>query len=95
MVHYRPNSPQVLTEHTHIYKPKLATKEIKIGLLSLLQARYLLYKLQLDNGLKSSLGIGPGFDDTVGPHQEFSRRFAEGIGKLARSTLGDHRKKTG
>ncbi|RWW00169.1 hypothetical protein GW17_00036880 [Ensete ventricosum] len=26
---------------------------------------------------------------------EFSKRFAEGIGKLAGSTLGDHRKKTG
>ncbi|RWW77410.1 hypothetical protein BHE74_00014434 [Ensete ventricosum] len=31
---------------------------------------------------------------TVGPHEEFARRFAEGIGKLAWSTLGDHRKKT-
>ncbi|RZR92851.1 hypothetical protein BHM03_00021216 [Ensete ventricosum] len=44
MVHYRPKSPQVLTKHTRIYKPKLVTKQIKLGLLSVLQARYLLYK---------------------------------------------------
>ncbi|RWW88898.1 hypothetical protein BHE74_00002207 [Ensete ventricosum] len=30
------------------------------------------------------LGIGPGLDDAVGPHREFARRFAEGIGKLSR-----------
>ncbi|RWW02022.1 hypothetical protein GW17_00034910 [Ensete ventricosum] len=35
-----------------------------------------------------------GSDDEVGPRQEFTRRFAEGIGKLARNTLGDRRKKT-
>ncbi|RRT43224.1 hypothetical protein B296_00037305 [Ensete ventricosum] len=27
--------------------------------------------------------------------REFARKFAKGIGKLARNTLGDHRKKTG
>ncbi|RZS10817.1 hypothetical protein BHM03_00042127 [Ensete ventricosum] len=32
--------------------------------------------------------------DVVGPRREFTRRFAEGIRKLARNTLGDHRKKT-
>ncbi|RRT57481.1 hypothetical protein B296_00007234 [Ensete ventricosum] len=92
MVHYRPNSPQVLTEHTHIYKPKLATKETKTRAAKPTASPLLAVQ---DNGPKSSLGIRPGFDDAVGPHQEFSRRFAEGIGKLAGSTLGDHRKKTG
>ncbi|RRT61836.1 hypothetical protein B296_00018042 [Ensete ventricosum] len=33
-------------------------------------------------------------DDALGPRQEFARRFAEGIKKLAGNTLGDHRKKT-
>ncbi|RZS06460.1 hypothetical protein BHM03_00037114 [Ensete ventricosum] len=41
------------------------------------------------------LGIGPGLDDVVGPRRKFARRFTEGIGKLARNTSGDHRKKTG
>ncbi|RWW44719.1 hypothetical protein BHE74_00049498 [Ensete ventricosum] len=50
--------------------------------------------LQLNDGPRSSLGIGPGLDDVVGPHRESARRFAEGIGKLAGSTPGDHRKKT-
>ncbi|RWW44011.1 hypothetical protein BHE74_00050264 [Ensete ventricosum] len=30
----------------------------------------------------------------VGAHREFDVRFVEGIGKLARNTLGDHRRKT-
>ncbi|RRT31550.1 hypothetical protein B296_00046149 [Ensete ventricosum] len=30
----------------------------------------------------------------MGFHQEFARRFTEGIGKLAGNTLGDHREKT-
>ncbi|RWW73551.1 hypothetical protein BHE74_00018564 [Ensete ventricosum] len=29
----------------------------------------------------------------MGPRREFARRFAEGIGKLARSTLGNHRRR--
>ncbi|RWW45970.1 hypothetical protein BHE74_00048146 [Ensete ventricosum] len=33
-------------------------------------------------------------DDAVGPHREFARRFAKGIGKLTGSTPGDHQKKT-
>ncbi|RWW38556.1 hypothetical protein BHE74_00056205, partial [Ensete ventricosum] len=41
------------------------------------------------------LSIQPGLDDGVGPRQEFSRRFAEGIGKLIGSAPGDHWKKTG
>ncbi|RZS22400.1 hypothetical protein BHM03_00055170, partial [Ensete ventricosum] len=32
--------------------------------------------------------------DALGPHREFARRFAEGIGKLAGNTPGDRRKKT-
>ncbi|RZS20550.1 hypothetical protein BHM03_00053079 [Ensete ventricosum] len=43
---------------------------------------------------ESSLSIGPGSDDTVGSRREFARRFAEGIGKLAGNTSGDHWKKT-
>ncbi|RZS01155.1 hypothetical protein BHM03_00030968, partial [Ensete ventricosum] len=50
-------------------------------------------KLQLDDGSRSSLGIGPGLDDLVGPRREFTMRFAEGIGKLTRNTPGDRRKK--
>ncbi|RZS23560.1 hypothetical protein BHM03_00056516, partial [Ensete ventricosum] len=30
-------------------------------------------------------------DDAVGSHQKFTRRFAEGIGKLAGNVKGDHR----
>ncbi|RRT61009.1 hypothetical protein B296_00035021 [Ensete ventricosum] len=52
-------------------------------------------KLQPDNGPRSSLGIGLGLDDAVGPRREFTRRFAKGIRKLAGSTPGDHWKKTG
>ncbi|RRT54889.1 hypothetical protein B296_00034738, partial [Ensete ventricosum] len=32
--------------------------------------------------------------DTVGFRRESARRFAEGIGKLAENTPGDHRRKT-
>ncbi|RWW00933.1 hypothetical protein GW17_00036064 [Ensete ventricosum] len=49
-------------------------------------------KLQPDNRSRSSLGIGPGLDNAVGPRREFTRRFAEGIGKLAENTPGDCRK---
>ncbi|RWW14611.1 hypothetical protein GW17_00021605 [Ensete ventricosum] len=51
-------------------------------------------ELQPDDGKRSSLGIEPGSDDAMGSRWEFARRFTEGIGKLARNTLGDHRKKT-
>ncbi|RWV93556.1 hypothetical protein GW17_00043981 [Ensete ventricosum] len=51
--------------------------------------------VQTNDEPRSSLGIGPGSDDTVGHRREFARRFAKGIGKLARNTLGDRRKKTG
>ncbi|RWV91136.1 hypothetical protein GW17_00046602 [Ensete ventricosum] len=51
-------------------------------------------ELQPYDGPKSSLGIGPGSDDVVEHRRECARRFAEGIGKLARNTLGDRRKKT-
>ncbi|RWW09021.1 hypothetical protein GW17_00027511 [Ensete ventricosum] len=51
-------------------------------------------ELKLDNGPRSSLGIGPGSDDAVGSRQEFARRFAERIGKLVRNMKGDRRKKT-
>ncbi|RWV88056.1 hypothetical protein GW17_00049886 [Ensete ventricosum] len=51
-------------------------------------------ELQPNDGPRSSLSIGPGSDDTVGSRWEFARRFAEGIGKLAGNTSGDHWKKT-
>ncbi|RRT33292.1 hypothetical protein B296_00050465 [Ensete ventricosum] len=51
-------------------------------------------ELQPDDGLRSSLGIGLGSDDVVGPHREFAKRFVEEIGKLAGNTSGDRRKKT-
>ncbi|RWV91472.1 hypothetical protein BHE74_00035845 [Ensete ventricosum] len=52
-------------------------------------------ELQPDDGPRSSLGIGPGSNDVVRPRREFSRRFTEGIGKLAGNTSGDRLKKTG
>ncbi|RWW60075.1 hypothetical protein BHE74_00032953 [Ensete ventricosum] len=51
-------------------------------------------KLQLDDGPRSSLSIGPDSDDAVEPRQEFAKRFAKGIGKLAGNMPGDRRKKT-
>ncbi|RZR77820.1 hypothetical protein BHM03_00003019 [Ensete ventricosum] len=51
-------------------------------------------ELQPNDGPRSSLDIGPGFDDVVRPRWEFARRFVEGIRKLTRNTLGHHRKKT-
>ncbi|RWV79480.1 hypothetical protein GW17_00059378 [Ensete ventricosum] len=42
----------------------------------------------------SSLGIRPGSEDVMEPRQEFARGFADGIGKLARNTPRDHRRKT-
>ncbi|RWV92225.1 hypothetical protein GW17_00045417 [Ensete ventricosum] len=51
-------------------------------------------ELQPDDGLRSSLGIRPGSDDEVRPCRKFTRRFIEGIRKLAWNTPGDHRKKT-
>ncbi|RZS17949.1 hypothetical protein BHM03_00050185, partial [Ensete ventricosum] len=35
---------------------------------------------------RSSLGIGPGSDDVVGPRREFTRRFAKGIEKFVGNT---------
>ncbi|RWV91242.1 hypothetical protein GW17_00046484 [Ensete ventricosum] len=51
-------------------------------------------ELQLDDGPRSSLGIGPSSEDVVEPRREFTGRFAEGIGKLAGNTPRDRRKKT-
>ncbi|RWV80474.1 hypothetical protein GW17_00058256 [Ensete ventricosum] len=51
-------------------------------------------KLQPDDGPRSSLGIGSGLDDLIGSRREFTRRFTEGIRKLAGNTLVDRRKKT-
>ncbi|RWW35558.1 hypothetical protein BHE74_00059502 [Ensete ventricosum] len=51
-------------------------------------------ELQLDDGPRLSLGIGPGSDDVMGPHWEFARKFTEGIEKLTGNTLRDHWKKT-
>ncbi|RWW74504.1 hypothetical protein BHE74_00017570 [Ensete ventricosum] len=48
-------------------------------------------ELQPDNGPRSSLSIGPGFERCGGFRREFARRFVEGIGKLAENTPGDHR----
>ncbi|RWV95882.1 hypothetical protein GW17_00041449 [Ensete ventricosum] len=55
----------------------------------------LVMDLQPDDGPRSSLCIGLGLDDAVGPHREFARRFTEGIRKLTGSIPEDHRKKTG
>ncbi|RRT37976.1 hypothetical protein B296_00029684 [Ensete ventricosum] len=48
-------------------------------------------KLQPDDGLRYSLGIGPS-SDAVGSNQKFFRRFAKGIRKLAGNSKGDRRK---
>ncbi|RWV87335.1 hypothetical protein GW17_00050685 [Ensete ventricosum] len=44
-------------------------------------------ELQSDDEFRSSLSIRSSLDDAMGSRQEFTRRFAEGIGKLAGSTL--------
>ncbi|RRT47843.1 hypothetical protein B296_00028916 [Ensete ventricosum] len=46
-------------------------------------------KSQPDDGPRSSLSIELGLVDLVGSHQEFAKRFTEGMGKLAGSTPGD------
>ncbi|RRT45085.1 hypothetical protein B296_00054572, partial [Ensete ventricosum] len=51
-------------------------------------------ELQPDDGPRSSLSIGPEFRQCSGISPKFARRFDEGIGKLARNTPGDYRKKT-
>ncbi|RWW52055.1 hypothetical protein BHE74_00041552 [Ensete ventricosum] len=51
-------------------------------------------ELQLEDGPRSSLGIGLGSDDALGPHREFARRFVEEIRKLAGNMPGDRWKKT-
>ncbi|RWV85535.1 hypothetical protein GW17_00052664, partial [Ensete ventricosum] len=43
---------------------------------------------------KIKLGHRAGFGRCSGISPKFARRFAEGIGKLAGNTLGDHYKKT-
>ncbi|RWV87803.1 hypothetical protein BHE74_00047097 [Ensete ventricosum] len=52
-------------------------------------------ELQLDDGPRSSLSIGPGFGRCSGISSEFARIFVEWIGKLAGNTPRDCRKKTG
>ncbi|RRT34972.1 hypothetical protein B296_00058615 [Ensete ventricosum] len=52
-------------------------------------------ELQLDDGPRSSLSIGPGFRQCSGISPKFARRFTEGIEKLAGNMPGDHRKKIG
>ncbi|RRT50047.1 hypothetical protein B296_00027115 [Ensete ventricosum] len=47
-------------------------------------------KLQPNDGPISSLSIGLGFGRCGGFCREFTRRFAEGIGKLVGNTPGDH-----
>ncbi|RRT34401.1 hypothetical protein B296_00048005 [Ensete ventricosum] len=49
-------------------------------------------KLQPNDGPRYSLGIRLSSDDTVGSRRKFTRRFAEGIEKLAGNAKGDHRK---
>ncbi|RZR99008.1 hypothetical protein BHM03_00028475 [Ensete ventricosum] len=44
------------------------------------------------DGPRYSLGIGPSSDDAVGSCRKFTRRFTEGIGKLAGNAKGDRRK---
>ncbi|RRT33257.1 hypothetical protein B296_00049961 [Ensete ventricosum] len=41
-------------------------------------------ELQLDDGPRSNLSIGPGFRRCSGISLKFTKRFVEGIGKLAR-----------
>ncbi|RRT80388.1 hypothetical protein B296_00013876 [Ensete ventricosum] len=49
-------------------------------------------ELQLDDGPRSSLSIGPGFRRCSGISSKFARRFIEGIVKLTRNTLGEDQK---
>ncbi|RWV82102.1 hypothetical protein GW17_00056427 [Ensete ventricosum] len=48
-------------------------------------------KLQPDDGPRYSLGIEPSSDDAVGSRRKFTRRFAEGIGKLVGYIKDDRR----
>ncbi|RRT60379.1 hypothetical protein B296_00016078 [Ensete ventricosum] len=48
-------------------------------------------KLQPDDGLRYSLGIRPSSDNAMGSRWKFTRRFAEGIRKLAGNVKGDRR----
>ncbi|RWV77850.1 hypothetical protein GW17_00061270 [Ensete ventricosum] len=41
------------------------------------------------DGPRYNLGIGPSSDDAVGSRRKFTRRFAEGMGKLAGNAKGD------
>ncbi|RRT60946.1 hypothetical protein B296_00022451 [Ensete ventricosum] len=47
-------------------------------------------KLQPNDGPRYTLAIGLSSDDVVGSRRKFTRRFIEGIGKLAGNTKGDH-----
>ncbi|RZS26855.1 hypothetical protein BHM03_00060259 [Ensete ventricosum] len=51
-------------------------------------------ELQSNDGPRSSLSIGLGFGRCSGILLEFTRRFAEGIGKLTGNMSGDCQKKT-
>ncbi|RWV79789.1 hypothetical protein GW17_00059025 [Ensete ventricosum] len=51
-------------------------------------------ELQPDDEPRSSLSIRSRFGRCSEISSEFARRFAEGIGKLARNMSGDCRKKT-
>ncbi|RRT81505.1 hypothetical protein B296_00003896 [Ensete ventricosum] len=44
------------------------------------------------DGSRSSLGIGPGSDDAMGPCREFAKSSAKGIRNLTENTSGDHQK---
>ncbi|RWV89342.1 hypothetical protein GW17_00048514 [Ensete ventricosum] len=47
-------------------------------------------ELQPDNGPRYSLGIGLSSYNAVGSRRKFTRRFTEGIRKLAGNTKGDY-----
>ncbi|RZS26489.1 hypothetical protein BHM03_00059837 [Ensete ventricosum] len=58
---------------------------------SLEDCRGVAEKLAGNDGPRYNLGIGPSSDDAVGSHRKFTRRFTEGIGKLAGKAKGDRR----
>ncbi|RWW39892.1 hypothetical protein BHE74_00054734 [Ensete ventricosum] len=68
------------------YRPPMTS--LRCGITGLTMTESM--ELQLDNGPRSSLSIGPRFGRCGGFRREFARRFTEGIEKLAGNTPGDH-----
>ncbi|RRT56005.1 hypothetical protein B296_00038807, partial [Ensete ventricosum] len=72
-------------------KPRLCRKIVKGSQKACRESNYDRINVQPNNGPRSSLSIGPGFERCGGFRWEFAKRFAEGIRKFTGNTPGDHR----